>query len=239
MERLRTILRRVLDALTLRDEVYREMRDAPDAVEQGVMLIVTVGVIAALAGVVGTALQSVTVPDVAAIQQTVADGILDMPWAEDLSPRELDEAHEGIRASMAQSQIIASMFAPNPVLALTGIVTKPVGMVVWWLIYGVLAFACARLLGGRGTLGQTYGTTALAASPQLVGVFHVMPYVSTAGLGMWALICSYLALKHTHELSPGRTFWATLLPLLVPLLLIFLAVLGVFILGLVIGGLAS
>jgi hypothetical protein len=86
------------------------------------------------------------------------------------------------------------------------------GLIVNWLIFGLLAHALARLLGGKGTLNQTLGTTALAAAPQLLNVFGVLPFVVVAGIGTWTMLCRYMAIRTTHDLSWSRAVWATILP---------------------------
>ena len=122
--------------------------------------------------------------------------------------------------------------SPTPANSLLGIITKPLGLILGWLVYGVLAMGAARLLGGRGTLNQTLGATALAAAPQMLTLLTVLPFVTVAGLGTWSLLCNYVALRTVHDLSWPRAVWAALLPGLV-LLLLALA------LGFVVAGLAG
>jgi hypothetical protein len=105
-------------------------------------------------------------------------------------------------------------FQPTVLKSVGGLVLRPAAMVFAWLVFGVLAHASARMLSGTGSLGQTLGATALATAPQLLGAVHVLPYVQATGLGIWSVICAFLALKSAHGLSPGRAFWATLIPLL-------------------------
>ena len=93
-----------------------------------------------------------------------------------------------------------------------------------WIVFAVAAHICAAILGGRGTLSKTLGATSLVAAPQILGAVHVLPGVSTIGLGFWSLICGYVAIKEVHGLSSGRAFWATLLPVLVIAVLLALMV---------------
>ena len=119
------------------------------------------------------------------------------------------------------------------------IVLFPVGMILLWLVWGVVAHLAARLLGGKGTLSQTLGATALAEAPQLLSLVTVIPFVVVGGvIGTWQMICRYTALKTVHGLSWQRAVVATLLPAIVFGILI--AVLGfvfsTLIVGLVAGG---
>jgi len=150
-----------------------------------------------------------------------------MPWVDQLPPGERSQIMEEVRRIFDVGWQIARVFTPSIGSALVNVILNPVALVVGWLLYGLLAFLSARALGGRGRLDQTYGTTALAVAPRMLGVVNVLPYVDTAGLGVWALICNYLAIKNTHDLSPWRSFWATV----IPFILLFLFAVGLVILG--------
>ena len=215
MESVKSFFRRALDALLLREDAYRAMRDGPNPVRRGLTFVVVIGLILGVAGLVGNLLWVWNAPDFHAIQEAVWDGMMEMPWRDEIPPDELDEVDAGMRQGFDTGWRIANMFIPTPAKALGGLITTPLGMLIGWLVFGLLAHGSARLLGGTGTLSQTYGTTALATAPRLFGVASVIPDVSTAGLGTWVLICTYVALKNTHGLSPGRTFWATVLPIVV------------------------
>jgi hypothetical protein len=122
--------------------------------------------------------------------------------------------------------------APSPARSLLGVVAAPLGLIVTWLIYGVLAYLFARLLGGAGTLNQTLGATALAAAPQLLNVLTVLPFVVIFSLGTWTLLCNYMALRTVHGLSWQRSVAAALLPSVV---LVLLAIVIGMIVGIAVG----
>jgi hypothetical protein len=205
----------VAGALTFRDEVYRAAAEQPQPVRRGLVFIVTIGVITALAAVVGAALSTWTSPNMAALKTTIIDGVMSMPWTKELTPEQLAEAQRNMTQVMDTVWQIIGAVVPNVPAALVGVITQPVSMILFWLVFGAVAHLFARLLAGHGTLAQTYGATALAAAPALLGVVKVIPTVQAAGLTTWALICTYLALKHAHGLTPGRAFWATVLPMVV------------------------
>ena len=117
---------------------------------------------------------------------------------------------------------VDALIATTPAKAVAGVLATPLQMVVGWLAVGVLAHAAARLLGGRAALSQTLGATSLATAPQMLGVVRVVPDVTTAGLGVWGLVCLYVAIKTAHELDTRRAFWATALATIVPFALLFL-----------------
>lgn len=227
MEDTSSTFRQALDALLLRDSAYRSMRDSPSPFVRGLVLVVSVGLVVAIFGIVGAALFQYTSPDLGAIQETVLQELQAMPWMEQIPPSERQEFMDVFRQQYNLGWQIARIFVPSITNALINVVLNPIALIVGWLVYGLLAFLSARVLGGRGRLDQTYGTTALAVAPRMLGVVQIMPYVQTAGLGVWALVCNYLALKNTHELSPWRSFWATV----IPFVLLFLFVVGLSILG--------
>lgn len=227
MERITSTFRDAIDALLLRERAYESMRDRPSPFTRGLTFVVSVGLIVALVSIVGAVLLRATSPDLGAIQEAVWQGMREMPWVEQIPPGERAEVMEIIRRNFDLGWRIARLFAPSLGNALVNVILNPIALVAGWLVYGLLAFLAARILGGKGRLDQTYGTTALAVAPRMLGVVNVLPYVDTAGLGIWALICNYLAIKHTHHLSPWRSFWATV----IPFILLFLFAIGLVVLG--------
>ena len=118
--------------------------------------------------------------------------------------------------------------APNIAQAAMNTILMPLGLGFVWLLYGVVAHLCARLMGGQGNLGQTLGCTALAIAPQLLNLVTFLPYVAVGGVvGAWTLLCRYVALKTCHRLTWNRALAATLLPYVAFLVLIsFITCLG-------------
>ncbi|RME48495.1 MAG: YIP1 family protein [Chloroflexi bacterium] len=237
MEAITTTFRQAIDALLLKESAFRDMRESPNPFVRGLTFIVSVALIVALVSIVGAVLFRLTAPDFRAIQDAIWQGMMRMPWVETIPEPERNQAIQGIRQTFDLGWQIARMFIPSITNALINVILSPIALVVGWLLYGFLAFVSARALGGKGRLDQTYGATALAAAPRMLGVVHVLPNVQTAGLGIWALICNYLAIKNTHELSPWRAFWATVIPFILLFLFAFgLAILGITIASFAVGG---
>jgi hypothetical protein len=96
---------------------------------------------------------------------------------------------------------------------------EPIGLVLQWLFLGLATHGAARLLGGKGTLVQTLGTSALGAAPYLLGLLTIIPFVSVSALllGFWTLLILYRAVEITHDLSWQRSALAVMAA---PLLLI-------------------
>jgi hypothetical protein len=206
---MKALIRLAWEALFLREDPYAEMRDNSNAALRGLGIVVLIAVAVALVGLVGTALEWATTPDLREMQETVWQGLQKMDWYQDL------EGVPEIRQQFELGwQIFPRLFgAPNVGTAALRIVLLPLGLALVWALYGLAAYLFARLLGGQGSLGQTLGCTALAAAPQLLNLASFFPYVVVGGVvGTWTLLCRYVALKTCHRLRWGRALAATLLP---------------------------
>lgn len=198
------------DALFLQRSAYARMRDDDNPFVEGLFVLAVLGVALGLAGIVGAALEWASSPNVMDIRDAVLPNLQQMPWWQFVQQDPQVEATwyqiwNGIWDGIAA-------LAPSPATSLLGLVTKPLALIVGWMIYGLLAYLFARLLGGMGTLNQTLGATALAAAPQMLNLLLVLPFVTVAGLGTWTLLCNYMALRTVHGLSWGRAVAAALLP---------------------------
>jgi hypothetical protein len=123
---------------------------------------------------------------------------------------------------------VMGFMIPSPASSLSGLILKPIGLIISWLIFGFLAHLFARMLGGSASLSQTLGATSLAAAPQLLVLLTALPFVVVAGIGTWTLLCRYMAIRVTHDLSWARSLWSVILP---PILLGFLTFLLAMLLG--------
>jgi hypothetical protein len=199
--------------LFLRTDAYEEMRGARSPFLTGLIIIVVVGVIIAIAALVGTALEWASSPNLGDIQETVYQGIIQMPWYQE-ALQEVPGYDEIFLQWYELGWTLGRTFGDaSPGSALGGLVLTPLSLVIGWLVYGLLAHLFARLLKGEATLSQTLGCTALAVAPQLLKLTELVPYVAVGGVvGTWVLICRYAALKQAHRFTWGRAFWATVLP---------------------------
>ncbi len=211
------------DALLLRRDAYERMRDAADPVVKGLILIVLVGVIIALLGFVGDVLERATMPDLLAIKDTVLRNLKLMPWW-DMASEDPEFQKYFVQWYDWGWDFALGFAKPNVGWALASIVLTPLGLVVRWLIYGLLAYLFARLLGGTGDFSATLGVLALAVAPQALNVLGLFPYVSLGSVvAVWGVLCAYVGLKTAHDLPWYRAMWATLLPFI---LVIVIAGLG-------------
>jgi hypothetical protein len=211
------------DALLLKQEAYEEMRAAASPVVKGLILIIVVGVVIALCGFVGDVLEWASTPNLDELRDTVFYYMTRMPFWEDVL-RDAPNALEIFEQNWNFGWNMAEMFSPNAANAAVNVILLPLGLIVRWLIYGLLAYLFARWLGGTGDLSETLGVLALAVAPQALNVLRVFPFVEVGSLvSLWAILCAYVGLKTAHKLPWSRAAWATLLPFILVLVIMLLA----------------
>jgi hypothetical protein len=193
-------------------------------------------VIIALFGLAGTLVEVASTPDLGEIKDIVFRYIPQMPGWDQAPPDFVEQFQTWFDRGW---QFFPRLFgAPDLGGAALGIVTIPLGLVIRWIIYGLLAFVFARWLGGTGSLSETLGVLALAVAPQVLNVLTLLPFVEMGSLvSVWGILCAYFGLKVAHKLPWGRAAWATLLPFILAFaLLVFLGCLGTAIFGAVVRG---
>lgn len=202
-------LRLGVGGLFLEQQVYRQQREAPDGLKRGFILVATVGLLVGLATLIGQITETLASPDDEAILRTVREGLVEMPWYQDL--REIDPGFEAqFERQFDQVVQILQLIEGGGILRqVITFIFSPFLYLLGWLIFGLFAHVIARALGGRGTLAQTLGCTALASGVHLLNLVQIVPYAQVAGVTLLGLIANYVALREAHELVPGRAFWAT------------------------------
>jgi hypothetical protein len=213
------------NALLLQEDAYEEMRSTQAPVVKGLILIIVVGVVIGLLGVVGTALAWASMPDLSTIKAIIYRYLPQMlPWKE-LTQQVPDFSRMFKEWYDLGWQIFPWLFgAPNVGEAALGIITIPLGLVVRWLLYSLVAYLFARWFGGTADFSETLGVLALAVAPQALHVLNLLPFVEVGSVvSVWGLLCAYVGLKTAHKLSWGRAVWATLLPFILVLVILVLA----------------
>jgi hypothetical protein len=225
MQKIGQVVGLVYRGLFLHADAYDEMRDARNPFVEGLFVLVLIGLVVAASSIIGATLEWASSPSLAAIQHALYDGLTNMPWYDQLKRAIGPDFATEFQAQWNRLFGLAQTIAPTPLTSLASLITTPLGFMISWFIYGLLAHLFARLLGGSGSLSQTLGSTGLAMAPHLLKVVGLLPFVTVGGVvGTWVLVCRYVALKQTHGLSWGRAFWATILPRVVTWLLVVLLV---------------
>jgi hypothetical protein len=225
------------NALLLKEDAYEKMRSGANPFLTGLVLIVIVGVAIALLGLVGDVLEWAGTPNLDEVREVVLEYLKQMPWWEEAS-RE-PEFEQAFGWMWDWNWNLAKTFSPRPAGAALGIVLTPLGLLVRWLLYGLVAYVFAAWLGGTGNLTETLGVLALAVAPQVLNALNLLPYVQVGSVvGVWGILCAYVGLKVAHRLPWHRALWAVLLPFILALVVALLAAcLGsVIFAGLVKGG---
>ena len=212
-------LGRVFRALFLDSEAFEELREDDNPFVEGLFLVVILGVVTALLSWIGQTVAWASIPRLSAIKELVLPALQEQSWWAQVAadPQALATFQ---RLYDAAWQVVPWWAgAAGPASAALNILVWPIGLMVSWLVYGLVAHLFASLLGGRGTLNQTLGVTALAYMPLVLRGLGFIPFLVIGGvINTWQLLLRYRALRTAHHLSWRRAFWATLLPFAVYLL---------------------
>jgi hypothetical protein len=200
-----------LGALFMQEETYAQMRDDSRRVDKVLIFILLEGVVVALLATIGKLLEWSTTPDLSNIKNIVLEEMRNMTWFREMArtPQAVQQFQQGYDLWW---QVFGGMFGVNMLGAILGVITNPIVLILRWVVYGIVVFVFAKMLGGKGTLSQTLGCTAIAFAPEALGAVQVLPYVQLAGVGIWGLICTYVGVKVSNQMTPWRAFWATVLP---------------------------
>jgi hypothetical protein len=216
METRPNLFQTVLGAFLLQEDTYARMRDDAQRMKRALVLVVAVGLLVGVTGACGRLGEWAVSPPMDKLQSTVLSHLSQMPWFTDMSRN--PQAMQMFNQQYELGWTIAKALVPSP-WALVGIITTPLSILILWFVYGLLAHLSARVLGGKGSAGQTLACTALAVAPQLLNIVMVLPFVQAAGVSSWTLVCNFFAIRSAHGLTGWRALAATVLPLVVAILL--------------------
>ena len=205
------------NALFLESQAYAAMRDNKSPIKKGLIILIILGLALALAGIIGTTLEWASSPSLDAIRETIWEKYQQSPWWQFIEAE--PQALNMFTQIWDQIWQVMGFIIPTPASSLSGLILKPIWLIINWLIFGLLAHLFARMLGGSASFSQTLGATSLAAAPQLLLLLTALPFVAVAGIGTWTLLCRYMAIRVSHDLSWARAMWTVLLP---PILIGFL-----------------
>ena len=90
------------------------------------------------------------------------------------------------------------------------------------MFFSLIVFIVAKLLGGKATVQEMLGTTALYMVPHVAGILSPIPYLNTVALviaTVWGIAIYVKATAVANQLDTGRALLAVFLPVLVPMFL--------------------
>ncbi|MBX3054173.1 MAG: YIP1 family protein [Caldilineaceae bacterium] len=202
-------------ALTLEPAPFVEMADDDNPWIEGLFFVFVLGLVVAIARLIGGLLLSASLPLPEAVLEAVLtglDGIVPVASAQ----------QAGLETGLRQIWPWATAAAHygGGWLRLLGLIATPLGYIGQWLIYGLLCHLATRLVGGRGTLGQTLGVVALSSAPRVLLLVTILPFAAVGGLliHVWGVLIAYRGLEVAHDLSPARAAIAALVPLVLGIL---------------------
>lgn len=235
-------------ALTLNQRVFTEMRDAPDGVRRGFLIILMVGL---LVGAIQSASALINLSDPERIVQEVMLSYrqsLEQQQATATTPQQrevvrlLQESEDEI-AQMVRDIIAIPTALPRPVAlvlqALGQTVSAPLTYLSGMLLAVAFTHLAARQLGGQGGIRAMVAVGSLSVAPHALDALtfiSVLSFPISMIAWGWGLIILISGTAVVHRLDSGK---ATLAVLLYPSLLIVLGILLSCVLGLLLVALAA
>ncbi len=186
-------------ALLLEPDPFVEMVDDDNPWIEGLFLCACIGVLVAVAQLIGSLLLTASLPPSDALLNTV-----------------LQILRQGAFSGETQFELERSLLSAWPLmLAFSGydsagfrvmmLATTPLGIIGQWLLFGFISHLLARAAGGQGSLHQTLGAVALSNAPRLLYLFTAIPFVSVNPvlIHVWGVLIAYRGLEVAHELPTG------------------------------------
>lgn len=235
-------------ALTLNQNVMRGLRESPDAVRRGFLLVLFVGLLVGAANGVSAAIRGATPERQVAALRAEFERQMDQ-----LVLGSNDEGTQELTRIINENeepafQLIEDLLAlptplPRPVgvafQLLAALVSTPLSYLAGMLLAAVVAHITARQLGGQGTIQQTVALGSLSVAPHALDALAFIPGLGgllTTVAWFWGLAILIAATSVAHRLDSLR---AALAVLLYPLLLALLGFLGLCMLFAVLVALAG
>ena len=249
---MRELLRLGWDALLFKDDAYVQHVARADVLKRGLALLVLVTLLAGVISLVVNVVGGLQPTDIEADLEEVEAGMQEFfenmraffPVPPDFE-RGFREGFKAARPGIEIGARIADLPTPLPrpvgavLTNLGAFLSLPFSRLAGWLGYGIWVMLVAKLLGGRATISQMLGTTALYAAPHVLDVFQPVPCLGGI-LGLvatvWGVAIYVKALAVSNEFGIGKAVLATLLPALVILLLSLIGLTGLVLFVLAVAG---
>ena len=222
-------------ALTLNQNVMRALREAPDAVRRGFMLILFVGLLVGSANGVSALIQTATPARTLQTAREQFDRQFKQVVLASNNPDsqtliQLINANEASFFTLFEMLLMLPTPLPRPVgqgfQLFATVVSTPISYLAGMLLAVAVIHLTARQLGGQGHLEQMIGLGSLAVAPHALDALAFIPGIgSTLGLvaWVWGLTILIAANAVFHRFDSLR---ATLAVFLYPLLLSMLGLLA-------------
>lgn len=195
-------------ALVLEPEPFVEMVDDDNPWVEGLFLCACIGVLAAVAQVLGGLLLTGSLPPAEVVLNILLQALRQL-----VANAETLLEVERTLGELWPLLSIGSGYDSGWLRLLTLVVT-PFGLIAQWLLFGITGHLIARAVGGQGSLGQTLGAMALSNGPRLLYILTLIPFVSIGGIliHVWGILIAYRGMEVAHELPPTRAALAVVGP---------------------------
>lgn len=222
-------------ALTLNQTIMRGLRESPDGVRRGFLLVLFVGLLVGAANGISITIQNASPTRAIATLREQFDRQMDQMVlsSNDTSMQELTRlvnANEEPFFQLLTDLATLPAPLPRPVGLFFQLLAAVVSMPLSYLAGMLLTVACthlvARQLGGEGHLQQMVALGSLSVAPHALDALAFIPGLGsmlTFAAWLWGLIILITATAVAHRLDSMR---ATVAVLFLPLLLALLAFLA-------------
>ena len=185
-------------ALLLEPDPFVEMVDDDNPWIEGLFLCACIGVLVAVAQLIGSLLLTASLPPSDALLNTVLQTLRQGTS----SGETLFEIERTLRNGWPP--LLAYSGYDSVGFRLLSLATTPLGLIGHWLLFGFVSHLLARAAGGQGTLAQTLGALALSNASRLLYLFTMIPFVSVAAvlIHVWSILIAFRGLEVAHELPP-------------------------------------
>ncbi|PDW03880.1 Yip1 family protein [Candidatus Viridilinea mediisalina] len=218
-------------ALTLNRNVMLGLREAPDGVRRGFLLILFVGLLVGAVNGINDLIRSATpertVQNLRNQVNTQMNQLVltsNSPATADIT-RVVNENKEPFFTMMEELLALQTPL-PRPVALvfqlLAATVSRPLSYLGWMLLGAVAAHIIARQLGGQGSIQQMVALGSLSVAPRALDALAFIPIMGgtfSMIAWVWGLVVMITATSVAHRLDVGKAAMAVLF---IPLLLIVL-----------------
>ncbi len=240
-------------ALILDTSTLVRLKNAEDVFRKGLIVLVAVSLLVGLVGFGVDVAAKLRAPSLAdqrrEAQRGFAEALKYLP-PETINPETERMIRDYFEAGLDIGFGIAALPTrlPRPVgsilEALGGFVSAPFKRLSGWMLYTLLVLVAAKLLGGRATVQQMLGCTALYVVPHLLNALGALlklipcmgpPIASLLGLVafVWGIAIYVKATAVANELTIGKAIFAVILPILVLVVLVVLVAIVVGVIALI------
>ncbi|WP_129633288.1 Yip1 family protein [Candidatus Oscillochloris fontis] len=213
-------------ALTLNQNLLRGMRESPDVVRRGLMLVLLVGLLVGTVQAISTSISNANTSGIVAQVELALDESIEQQALSATTEEQrvvIGILRENKPAILDLVQTIINLPTPTPrpvgllFHALGMIVSTPLSYLGSLLLAVVFAHIGAQQLGGTGNIRQMLGMGALSVAPHALDALSFIPvFGATLSLIAWAwgLVILIMATSVAHRLDSGK---ATIAVLVYPL----------------------